>query len=374
MTSLIRGENTTLPCMPFIVEVDGVAPGTVDLLVFQLDATDRVRGDDDLIFYNQPTSREQAVRLLGAGTVAIDLHRIPADVHTLRVAVALDDSADASLALIKGLGVVLAGEDGTRIEAPTLGLTGERAAVLVELYRRADRWKARNISAGWDRGLAALVIEHGVTVDDEPQEPTTAPAGPVPVTPTPVSAGHKDIALIAFPVKKTFTVRNPAGESNYDVPSGFDMLHFDLEHMFEIALNGTGIDPDGAWWELSFDPDDELNEYTISRVMFTCRHEYRRDQFGVRIVFQEDGMTFRYGYRPGLDFPEWGGGVGTGPCELHTVAFDLRIRTNHAIEQGYLFEGPWMFRFVEEPERGKILEAFCRASWTKPQRWRVAPT
>ncbi|WP_169695545.1 hypothetical protein R1X32_01805 (plasmid) [Rhodococcus opacus] len=218
------------------------------------------------------------------------------------------------------------------------------------------------------------MIEHGVTVDDS--APTTAQPVPAPAlvpTHTRRPPTSREIVLVAYPVKKNFTVRKPSGDSSYDVPSGFEMLHFDLEHMFEVALDGTGIDPENVWWELSFDPADQVNEYTISQVSFTCRPEYTRDPFGVRITFEEDGMTKRYGYRPGLDFPEGGGGVGTGPCELHSIAFDLRIRMDTAIEEGYRFDGPWMFRFVEDPHSGKLLEAFSAASWTKPKRWRVAP-
>jgi len=373
MTSLIRGENTTLPTAPLTVNVAGVASGTVDLLIFQLDATGRVRGDDDLIFYNQPVSREEAVRLLGTGTGIIDLRRAPAEIHTVRVAVALDDSAEGSLAMIKGLGVEIEDASGHRIDAAALGLTSERAAVLVELYRRDDRWKIRNVSAGWDRGLAALVEEHGVAINED-AAPAPQVAAQSPTTPPPSpSADSGEIVLVAHPVKKTFTTRTAGRESHYSVPDGFEMLHFDLEHMFDVALTGSGIDPEGTWWELSFDTADEVNEYTISTLTFTCRPGYRRVPYGVRITFEEGGMTSRYGYRPGLDFPEGGGGVSTGPRSLHSLAFDLRIYTELAIEDGYLVDGPWMFRFVAEPERGTLLEAFCAASWTKPKRWRVAP-
>jgi len=374
MTALIRGQNTALSHVPLTIDVAGVTPGTVDLLVFQLDSAEKVRRDDDLIFFNQPTSREGAVRLSGTSTVEVDLPQIPADVQLLRIAVALDDAATGSLALIKGLGVRVCGQDGTRVDAAAIGLTSERAAVLLELYRRGDQWKARNISAGWDRGLAALVIEHGVTVDD-PAPPALEPvptSTPAPAR-TPAAPTSRQVVLIAYPVKKKFTVRTPAGDSSYDVPSGFEMLHFDLEHMFEVALNGTGIDPENIWWELSFDPTDQVDEYTISKVAFTCRPAYTRDPFGVRITYEEDGMTKRYGYRPDLDFPEWGGGVGTGPCKLHSIAFDLRMWADKAVEEGYRFDGPWMFRFVEDPDSGKLLEAFSAASWTKPKRWRVAP-
>lgn len=57
----------------------------------------------------------------------------------------------------------------TAIVAQALGLTSERAAVLVEIYRRGTDWKVRNVSAGWDSGLADLVTAFGVSVDEEPQ-------------------------------------------------------------------------------------------------------------------------------------------------------------------------------------------------------------
>lgn len=62
----------------------------------------------------------------------------------------------------------------TAIVAQALGLTSERAAVLVEIYHRGAGWKLRNVSAGWDSGLADLVTAFGVSVDEEPQ---ARPAG-----------------------------------------------------------------------------------------------------------------------------------------------------------------------------------------------------
>lgn len=180
MTSLIRGANTVLTSSQFTADVSGVTPGAVDLMVFQVTSTGTVRTDDDLIFFNQPVSPEGAVRLTGPSTVAIDLATVPVGIDTLRLAVCLSESTPGSLAAVTGLGVAIGS-----ISAPALGLTTERAAVLVEIYRRGDQWKVRNVTAGWDRGLQALVVEHGVTVDDAPDTPAPAPA---PASPVPVRA------------------------------------------------------------------------------------------------------------------------------------------------------------------------------------------
>ena len=58
---LVRGENTTLPHRTVSITATGAAPGTIDLLVFQLGRNDKARTDDDLIFFNAPASKEGAV-------------------------------------------------------------------------------------------------------------------------------------------------------------------------------------------------------------------------------------------------------------------------------------------------------------------------
>ena len=195
MRTLSRGANAAISTGPVEISVTGARQGSVDLMVFQLGADAKVRSDADFVFFNQPASPEGAVRLTAADRVGVDLVAVPASIQTLAIAVALDDAMAGSLAAIPGLGVtvtvsapdvtvsapdvtvsapgvtVSAGA-GDPVRADASGLTTERAAVLVEIYRRAGSWKVRNVSAGWARGLSALVVEHGVTVDDAPSQPS----------------------------------------------------------------------------------------------------------------------------------------------------------------------------------------------------------
>ncbi|MFC9362055.1 VWA domain-containing protein, partial [Rhodococcus sp. NPDC057014] len=165
MTRLARGENVEIVCSPTSVAVAGARRGEVDLMVFQLGANGRVRSDGDFVFFNNPSSPEGAVRLAAADGVDLDLAAVPADIDKLSIAVALDDSVPGSLADRVGLGVVIE-NSGVSLGADASGLSTERAAVLVEVYRRGSGWKVRNVSAGWDGGLAVLVTEHGVDVTD----------------------------------------------------------------------------------------------------------------------------------------------------------------------------------------------------------------
>lgn len=370
---LTRGENTTLPHRMVSITATGVTPGTVDLLVFQLGMNEKARTDDDLIFFNAPISKEGAVTLSG-DRVDVSLDQVPSDVHFLRVAVALDESAGGTLAAVKGLGAALTDPSGTHIVAAASGLSTERAAILLEIYRRGGTWKARNISAGWEAGLAALVTEHGVTVDEQPSSPISVPAKTTNAAPTsPCSSPPESTVLIVYPVKKEFVVHRGGTESHYTVPAGFEILHLDLEQMFQVALTNTGIDPENTWWELGFDSANEIDEYTARRMTFTARPGHTRPPYGIRMVFEEDGMTTKRGYRSDLDRPEWRGGVGTGPCELKELIFDIGLAVTNAVRDGYQFDGPWMFRIIDDLEDGKCLESFCAATWIKPKRWHVAP-
>ena len=174
MTELIPGGNAPLAGATVEVAVAGAEPGTVDLLVFQLGADGKVRREEDLVFFNQPRSPEGAVELVGGDRVRVALGQVPADVATLAVAVALDDGVAHPLGQVAGLGVTVTGAETHT--APASGLGAERAALLVELYRRGDGWKVRSVSAGWAEGLASLVIHLGVAVADD--EPPPVEAGP----------------------------------------------------------------------------------------------------------------------------------------------------------------------------------------------------
>lgn len=142
---------------------------------------------------------------------------------------------------------MLTDPSGTHIVADAAGLSTECAAILLEIYRRGGAWKTRNISVGWEAELAALVTEHGVTVDEEPSVTVSVPAKTTNAAPTsPCSSPPESTVVIVYPVKKEFAVHRGGTESRYTVPAGFEILHLDLEQMFQVALTNTGIDPENA--------------------------------------------------------------------------------------------------------------------------------
>jgi len=87
---LVVGANTVLEQSSLWCSIIA-PPGSVDLFVSQLDTSRRVRSDADLVFFNQPSSPEGAVRLLDGVTARVDLAGVPADVAVLSFAVAAND-------------------------------------------------------------------------------------------------------------------------------------------------------------------------------------------------------------------------------------------------------------------------------------------
>ncbi|MFT4086469.1 MAG: VWA domain-containing protein [Gordonia sp. (in: high G+C Gram-positive bacteria)] len=168
--TLSRGQNAALPgAGPLRVEIQGSVP--VDVLAFVLGDDQKVAGDADFVFFNQPVHPSGAVTLKGSGTVLVDSSRLPAGASRVHIGVVVENS---TLGAARVQAVLSQGSH--TVAAPGEGLSVETSAVLVEIYLRNGEWKVRNTSAGWEGGFADLVRSHGVQVDDEPAaQPVVAP-------------------------------------------------------------------------------------------------------------------------------------------------------------------------------------------------------
>ena len=196
--ALSRGQNTALSGpRPLTVEVRSRI--RVDVLAFVLRDNEKVSGDADFVFYNQPVHPSGAVTLDDQGIVVVDPSRLPEDASRVHIGVVAEHRTLGDA----GIEVVLS-QDGRTVTAPGEGLSIETSAVLIEVYRRGDDWKVRNTSAGWEGGFADLVRSHGVQVDDEPVPGESGAAGPRVApgeegySPRPsVSSSHVSIAVAA---------------------------------------------------------------------------------------------------------------------------------------------------------------------------------
>ena len=90
---LQRGANTSIGTGAVRVAVDlDPGPGaSVDVSAYLLTEAGKVRGDHDMVFFNQPEGGGGAVRLAG-GRFDIDLDRVPADVARIVFCVTIDQA------------------------------------------------------------------------------------------------------------------------------------------------------------------------------------------------------------------------------------------------------------------------------------------
>ncbi|MET9510087.1 TerD family protein [Streptomyces flavidovirens] len=200
MQELGKGGNTAVGAGRITAELHTVGD-PVDLSALLIGADGKVRSDDDMVFYNQPSAESGAVRHLAADAdgperVEVDPAALPADVDRVVLVGSCDpDDPARTFRAMKDVSVRATQDGDEPIEFRPPALTdGERAVLLVEIYRRGPAWKLRAIGQGYADGLAGLATDFGVRVE-EPEElavtgrpapyPDSAEPTPAPPAPTP---------------------------------------------------------------------------------------------------------------------------------------------------------------------------------------------
>ncbi|MFC6704405.1 protein kinase domain-containing protein [Flexivirga alba] len=167
--TLSRGQNAPLSGTSLTLRIESTSSASVDLIACELGADDRALGDDSLVFFNNRRSADGVVRLSDSGRIEFDAATLGPEVHAVVLGMAVDEPA--TLGELPDLRTTLYAEGSGQREEFHLPaeLSGERAAVLARIYRRGDTWKVRNVSAGWESGLPALVDALGLSVSTPPQ-------------------------------------------------------------------------------------------------------------------------------------------------------------------------------------------------------------
>ncbi|WP_237519056.1 TerD family protein [Streptomyces sp. SID5910] len=201
MTHITKGANTPVPAALLRVAVCRQhVPGApaVDASALLLDAAGKVRGDADLVFYNQPAHPSGAVRHAGtaegggqlAEWLEVDLPRVEPSVQRVLIAGSCDGGVFGQ---VPGLHVQALTAEGMVVAHYTVSdARNETAFVLGEFYRRNGQWKFRAVGQGYASGLAGLATDFGIAVA-EPAPPAAAPTAAVPF-PTPAPAPAPAIA------------------------------------------------------------------------------------------------------------------------------------------------------------------------------------
>ena len=186
---LQRGANTPVDGDSVRVRLN-LGAGATDVSAYLLGAEGKVRGDHDMVFYNQPEAANGAVRLTReASGIVFDvrLGNLPAEVVRIVFCVTADAAAGMlNLSSLGSAAIVVEGSGGIVAAEfrPDLATATEAAMTFGELYRRGDTWKFRAVGQGFNGGLAPLARSFGIDVADAPA-PAPAPPQPAPPPPPP---------------------------------------------------------------------------------------------------------------------------------------------------------------------------------------------
>lgn len=200
MAELTQGGNAPVSGGTVAVAVDWpqVSGVEADVTAYLLTDAGKVRGDADMVFFNNAAGGDGAIRYAAGtsprGRFDVDLAKMPAAITRIVFCVTIEDASAKRQTLAQLVGAKITA--GDIAYTPALSGATEAAMTLGELYLRNGAWKFRAVGQGFNGGLAPLARSFGIDVgDDAPPAPAPAPA-PTPVAPPPPPpAAAKPISL-----------------------------------------------------------------------------------------------------------------------------------------------------------------------------------
>lgn len=169
-----------------IVEIGWQSPPSleIDTSAFLLGAQGKVSKDEDLIFYNNPSTPYIRYKEMPTSNslkqFEVELNKVPSDVMKLAFTLTIYDGekrgqsfGQVNQAYFRILNQVT-GAELLRCDLEN-HFSVETAVVIGELYRYSGEWKFNAIAAGFAGGLKELCRNFGIEANDEP-----APAAPQP--------------------------------------------------------------------------------------------------------------------------------------------------------------------------------------------------
>jgi len=219
---LQRGANTAVGNGPLTITI-ACAGVAIDVSAYLLAEGGKVRGDHDMVFFNQNTGGAGAVRFegtSGGGRFTVDPAAVPADIARIVFCVTADAAAGGrTLGALSSAEIKVEGPGGAAIATyrPDLHGATEAAMTFGELYRRNGEWKFRAVGQGFNGGLAPLARSFGIDVADEAGAPAPAappaPAPPPPPPPPPPPAPSPPAPPPAAPISLSKVSLEKKGQS-----------------------------------------------------------------------------------------------------------------------------------------------------------------
>ena len=190
---LIAGGNIALASEVVEILIKTSIPNQVEVdctAYLLVQSTQKVRGDQDMIFYGQTQTRNQSVLLVQSDSndpyvSKFKINTALIDPQIQKVTLCATISEPNNFSRISPIHIELL--SGTQTIANAVIQTQsktEKALILAEVYKHNDKWKFRFIDQGFNGGLKPLAENFGVVIDE-----TTTHTSPTPTpTPTPTKS------------------------------------------------------------------------------------------------------------------------------------------------------------------------------------------
>lgn len=174
---LQSGQNIALnqPLLRITLSYPGTAAfrSEIDASAFMLSAQNKVRGDADFIFFNQPSAPNGSLSLTssaGSSQFSLDLRKVDADIVKIALTLVIDGPDSVS-----GLQRIQMNAEGVAMFDIPLAGRSEKALIVAEVYRHNGNWKLRASGQGFNGGLEPLAVHFGVDVTSPSPAPAPAP-------------------------------------------------------------------------------------------------------------------------------------------------------------------------------------------------------
>ncbi|MDN5757174.1 MAG: TerD family protein, partial [Tomitella sp.] len=163
---LSAGQNVVLTGPVIDISLPEAWTSPADLSVLMLGPDGRVGGDDDFIFFNNPTAADGAIGLRGGDNpdgATIDLSLLPE--HCERLVLVASGAGPTVDVARTALLVLDPAAQTSQLTFRPADTTVMPALICAEIYRRQGSWRLRAVGQGYGDGLAGLARDYGVNVN-----------------------------------------------------------------------------------------------------------------------------------------------------------------------------------------------------------------
>lgn len=177
LTKIAQNVNNFLLTLEWAFAENDTTEMDVDASAFLLNANNIVRGDRDIVFYNQPANKDGSIELIERTNTNrqffnIDLSKIHKSIEKIAFSLTLYEAekTNTNFGQLKTIRSTISSADNTvdYISYELEDRCNETALIIVELYKYKGEWKVRAVNQGFAGGLSPLAQHFGVKVKAAP--------------------------------------------------------------------------------------------------------------------------------------------------------------------------------------------------------------